>query len=86
MTSTLTQDRRVSGMTDRRGRLGRRRGRRVEDHGSFGPMPLVPCAACGEKGSAMYAVTYQHGKRMATYGCASCGHFFEHCVQAEEAY
>jgi hypothetical protein len=72
MAHTLTQERRVLGLADRRMfRLG---GRRAEDGLVLDIGPIVACALCGVRAAAICSFEYEGSQPMTMFRCARCGH------------
>jgi hypothetical protein len=69
-------DRRVSGVTDRRG--APRGGRRWTDcSGWSAPPPLVACTGCQTGTAELLALSTEGARAKVTYRCRDCGHQFD---------
>jgi len=72
MAQTLTQERRVLGLADRR--MFRRSGRRAEDGLALNIGPTVACVLCGVRAAAICSFEYDGSQPMTIYRCARCGY------------
>jgi hypothetical protein len=71
MTSTMSPERRVSGVSDRR--MLRSGGRRQDDHDSWDFDLRIACEACGVGWASMSSSTYRGRSRLCV-ACPRCGH------------